>query len=117
MVFYEYIFIVCLDMFLVQMEFFIEDVKIFIEEKGGKIGKIEYWGLCNFVYCINKFCKGYYGFIDIDVFVDVIDELDCLQCLFEDIICYMMVCVDEYVEMLFVILIKKDDCCGCCECI
>ncbi len=109
MALYEHIFIARPDMSPAQMESLIEDVKTLIEEKGGKTGKTEYWGLRNLAYRINKSRKGHYGLIDIDASADVIDELDRLQRLSEDIIRHMTVRVDEHVETPSSILTKKDD--------
>ena len=109
MALYEHIFIARPDMSPAQMEALIEDVKTLIEEKGGKAGKTEYWGLRNLAYRINKSRKGHYGLIDIDGSAEVINELDRLQRLSEDVIRHMTVRVDEHNEAPSAILTKKDD--------
>ncbi len=109
MALYEHIFIARPDISPAQMETLLEETKTLIEEKGGKAGKTEYWGLRNLAYRINKSRKGHYGLIDIDAEPAVIDELDRLQRLSEDIIRHMTVRVEEHNEAQSAILSKKDD--------
>jgi len=109
MALYEHIFIARPDISPAQMESLIEETKTLIEEKGGKAGKTEYWGLRNLAYRINKSRKGHYGLIDIDASAEVIEELDRLQRLSEDIIRHMTVRVEEHSEAPSAILTKKDD--------
>ncbi len=109
MALYEHIFIARPDISPAQMESLLEETKALIEGKGGKTGKIEYWGLRNLAYRINKSRKGHYGLIDIDAEADVIAELDRLQRLSEDVIRHMTVRVEEHSEEASAILSKKDD--------
>ncbi|WP_297734926.1 30S ribosomal protein S6 [uncultured Maricaulis sp.] len=109
MALYEHIFIVRPDVSPAQMESLLEETKALIEEKGGKAGKTEYWGLRNLAYRINKSRKGHYGLIDIDAPADVIDELERLQRLSEDVIRYMTLRVEAHTEEPSAILTKKDD--------
>ena len=109
MALYEHIFIARPDISPAQMESLIEETKALIEEKGGKTGKTEYWGLRNLSYRINKSRKGHYGLIDMDAPSEVVAELDRLQRLSEDIIRHMTVRVEEHSEEPSAILSKKDD--------
>ena len=109
MALYEHIFIVRPDVSPAQMESLLEETKALIEEKGGKTGKIEYWGLRNLSYRINKSRKGHYGLIDIDAEADVINELERLQRLSEDVIRHMTLRVEAHTEEPSAILPKKDD--------
>ena len=109
MALYEHIFIVRPDVSPAQMESLIEETKALIEEKGGKTGKTEYWGLRNLSYRINKSRKGHYGLIDIDAPADVIAELERLQRLSEDVIRHMTIRVEAHSEEPSAILSKKDD--------
>jgi small subunit ribosomal protein S6 len=109
MALYEHIFIVRPDVSPAQMESLLEETKALIEEKGGKTGKIEYWGLRNLSYRINKSRKGHYGLIDIDAEADVINELERLQRLSEDVIRHMTLRVEAHTEEPSAILTKKDD--------
>lgn len=109
MALYEHIFIARPDISPAQMESLLEETKALIEEKGGKAGKSEYWGLRNLAYRINKSRKGHYGLIDMDAPADVIAELDRIQRLSEDVIRHMTVRVEEHSEEPSAILSKKDD--------
>ncbi len=109
MALYEHIFIVRPDVSPAQMESLLEETKALIEEKGGKPGKTEYWGLRNLAYRINKSRKGHYGLIDMDASADVVEELERLQRLSEDVIRHMTVRVEEHSEEPSAILTKKDD--------
>jgi small subunit ribosomal protein S6 len=109
MALYEHIFIARPDISPAQMESLIEETKALIEEKGGKTGKTEYWGLRNLAYRINKSRKGHYGLIDMDAPADVVAELDRIQRLSEDVIRHMTVRVEDHSEEPSAILSKKDD--------
>ncbi|MHA6288362.1 30S ribosomal protein S6 [Maricaulis sp. CAU 1757] len=109
MALYEHIFIVRPDVSPAQMESLLEETKALIEEKGGKTGKTEYWGLRNLSYRINKSRKGHYGLIDIDAPAGVVEELERMQRLSEDVIRHMTIRVEEHTEEQSAILSKKDD--------
>ena len=109
MALYEHIFISRPDLSPAQAESLIEDLKTLVEEKGGKVGKTEYWGLRNLAYRIAKNRKGHYGLLDIDAGNDTMAELDRLQRLSEDTIRHMTVRVEEHIEEPSAILSKKDD--------
>lgn len=109
MALYEHIFIARPDISPAQAESLIEELKTLIEDKGGKTGKTEYWGLRNLSYRIAKNRKGHYGLIDIDAGSDVINELDRVQRLSEDVIRHMTVRVEEHSEEPSAVLSKKDD--------
>ena len=109
MALYEHIFIARPDISPAQMESLLEETKALIEEKGGKTGKTEYWGLRNLAYRINKSRKGHYGLIDMDAPADVVAELDRIQRLSEDVIRHMTVRVEDHSEEPSAILSKKDD--------
>lgn len=109
MALYEHVFIARPDISPAQVESLTEELKILIEEKGGKVGKTEYWGLRNLAYRVNKHRKGHYGLIDIDANGDVLNELDRRQRLSDDVIRHMTVKVDAHTEEQSAILSKKDD--------
>jgi len=109
MALYEHVFIVRPDISPAQVESMTEELKTLVEEKGGKVGKTEYWGLRNLAYRVKKHRKGHYGLIDIDGGSELLNELDRRQRLSEDVIRHMTVKVDAHTEEQSAILSKKDD--------
>lgn len=116
MLLYEYVFILCQDLFNVQVEGLVEYFLIVLIDNGGVVVGFEYWGVKIMVYKINKNCKGYYVFLCIDVFLLVVQEMECLMCLYDDVMCVLIIKVDVYEEGLLVQMQKCDDCGDCCEC-
>ncbi|WP_421791363.1 30S ribosomal protein S6 [Hyphobacterium sp.] len=109
MALYEHVFIARPDISPAQVETLTDEIKTLIEEKGGKVGKTEYWGLRNLAYRVKKHRKGHYGLLDVDAPADVLSELDRRQRLSDDIIRHMTVRVEEHTEEQSAILSKKDD--------
>lgn len=109
MALYEHVFIVRPDISPAQVESLTEEIKALVEEKGGKVGKTEYWGLRNLAYRVKKHRKGHYGLLDIDAPAGTLEELDRRQRLSDDVIRHMTVRVEEHTENQSAILSKKDD--------
>ena len=78
-----------------QAEALNETIKGLIEQGGGAVAKIEYWGLRNLSYPINKQRKGHYTLLNIDGPAEAIAELERRQRISDDTIRYMTVKVDK----------------------
>ena len=107
--YYEHVFIARPDVSPAQVESLLEELKGLVEEKGGKVGKTEYWGLRTLAYRIKKNRKGHYGLIDMEAGSDVLDALDQRQRYADDIIRYVTIRIDELSEEPSAILRKGDD--------
>jgi len=74
--YYEHVFIARPDISPAQMETLIDELKQLVEEKGGKVGKTEYWGLRNLSYPIEKLKKAHYNLLNIEMPAAAVAELE-----------------------------------------
>lgn len=89
MPFYETVFIARQDLSEAQVKDLTDGYQKIITEAGGKIHKIENWGLRNLAYRINKNRRGHYVLIESDVEAPAIHEMERTMRLNEDILRYM----------------------------
>lgn len=109
MAYYEHVFVARPDVSPAQVESLLEELKALVEEKGGKIGKTEYWGLRTLAYRMNKNRKGHYGLIDMEANADVLEAIDSRQRYSDDVIRYMTVRLDELSEEPSAVLRKSEE--------
>lgn len=109
MAFYEHVFITRPDIAPAQMEAALEEIKALVEEKGGKVGKTEYWGLRTLAYRMDKNRKGHYGLIDMEANADVLEALDTRQRFADDVIRSMTIRIDELSDQPSAILRKGEE--------
>ncbi len=95
MPFYETVFIARQDLSEAQVKDLTDGYQKIITEAGGKIHKIENWGLRNLAYRINKNRRGHYVMIESDVEAPAIHEVERTMRLNEDILRYMTIREDE----------------------
>ena len=99
MSYYEHVFVARPDISPAQAEALLEEIKELVEEKGGKVGKTEYWGLRTLAYRINKNRKGHYGLVDMEAGSEVLEALEYRQRYSDDVIRHMTVKLEELSEM------------------
>ncbi len=66
MALYEHVFLARQDISAQQVDALVEQYKGVIEANGGKVGRIENWGLKSLTYRIKKNRKAHYALMDID---------------------------------------------------
>lgn len=66
-----------------------------ITEHGGKIDKVEEWGMRDFAYRIDDMTKGYYVVLTYTVGVEGLNEFDRLMRINNNIVRLMTICTDE----------------------
>lgn len=108
MPFYEHIIISRPDISPQQVDTMVEDVQKLIEDKGGKVSKVEYWGLRNLAYRVNKNRKGHYSLLNIDAPAAALHELERLQRINEDVMRYLTVRVEALEEGPSPILARRE---------
>uniref|UniRef100_E6YL93 Small ribosomal subunit protein bS6 n=1 Tax=Bartonella rochalimae ATCC BAA-1498 TaxID=685782 RepID=E6YL93_9HYPH len=95
MALYEHIFLARQDIAPQQIDELLETYKGVIEANGGKVGRVENWGLRSLAYRIRKNRKAYYVLINIDAPASTIAELERQMRINEDILRYMTVRVEK----------------------
>ena len=108
MALYEHVLIARQDISAQQAEALNDQLKALLEEQGGKVAKIEYWGLRNLAYRINKNRKGHYSLIAIDAPAPAVKEMERQLSINEDVLRYMTVKVEDLDLELSPILARRD---------
>ena len=93
---YEHVFLARQDISAQQVESLLQDFRTLLEERGGSIGKTEYWGLKSLAFRIKKNRKAHYALMNIDAPHDAVNELERQMRLSTDIIRFLTVRVDEH---------------------
>jgi small subunit ribosomal protein S6 len=93
---YEHVFLARQDISAQQVESLLQDFRSILEERGGSVGKTEYWGLRSLTYRIKKNRKAHYALLNIDAPHEAVAELERQMRLSTDIIRFLTVRVDEH---------------------
>jgi small subunit ribosomal protein S6 len=93
---YEHVFLARQDISAQQVEGLIESFRAILQERGGSVGKIEYWGLRSLTYRIKKNRKAHYALLNIDAPHEAMAELERQERLSTDVIRFLTVRVDEH---------------------
>jgi small subunit ribosomal protein S6 len=108
MPFYEHVVIARQDISPQQAEALNEQIKAIIEGLEGHIAKIEYWGLRNLTYRINKNRKGHYSLLAIDAPAPAVKEMERQLSINEDVLRYLTIRVEELDLELSPVLARRD---------
>ncbi|AQZ51991.1 30S ribosomal protein S6 [Martelella mediterranea] len=108
MALYEHVFLARQDITAQQVDAIVEQYKGLIEENGGKVGRIENWGLKSLTYRIKKNRKAHYALMDIDAPAAAIHEMERQMRINEDILRYMTIKVEEHEEGPSAMMQKRD---------
>lgn len=95
MPYYETVFIARQDLSDAQVKELSDGYQKIITEAGGKINKLENWGLRTLAYRINKNRRGHYVLIESEVEAPAIHEMERTMRLNEDILRFMSTREDE----------------------
>jgi small subunit ribosomal protein S6 len=109
MALYEHIYLARQDVTAQQVEAMTEQFKTVIEANGGKVGKIEYWGVKSLAYRIKKNRKAHFTLINIDAPPAAITEMERQMGINEDILRLMTIRVEEHEEGPSAMMRKRDD--------
>lgn len=108
MALYEHVFLARQDISAQQVEALVEVYKGVIEANGGKVGRVENWGLKSLTYRIKKNRKAHYVLLDIDAPAAAIHEVERQQRISEDVLRYMTVAVEAHEEGPSAMMQKRD---------
>ena len=108
MALYEHVLIARQDISAQQAEALNDQLKALLEEQGGKVAKIEYWGLRNLTYRIKKNRKGHYSLLAIEAPAPAVKEMERQLSINEDVLRYLTIRVDELDLELSPVLARRD---------
>ena len=109
MALYEHIFLARQDVTAQQVETLTEQFKGVIEANGGKVAKVEYWGVKSIAYRIKKNRKAHFSLLNIDAPSAAVAEMERLQSINEDVLRVMTIRVEEHEEGPSAMMRKRDD--------
>jgi small subunit ribosomal protein S6 len=108
MAFYEHVFLARQDISGQQADALAEHFKGVVEGNGGKIAKVENWGLRTAAYRIRKNRKAHYILFNVDAPAAAISELERQERIHEDVLRYLTIRVEKLDEGQSAILKKVD---------
>jgi small subunit ribosomal protein S6 len=92
---YEHVFLARQDISAQQVDALVQSFRGLLEERGGQVGKTEYWGLKSLTYRIKKNRKAHFALMNIDAPHEAVAEMERQMRLSTDIIRFLTVRVDE----------------------
>ncbi len=108
MALYEHVFLARQDVSAQQVDALVEQYKGVIESLGGKVGRVENWGLKSLTYRIKKNRKAHYALMDIDAPAAAIHEMERQMRINEDVRRYMTIAVEAHEEGPSAMMQKRD---------
>ena len=95
---YEHVFLTRQDASAQQVEELTAQFKGVIEQMGGKIGKVEQWGVKSLSYRLQKNRKAHFTFLNVDAPPAALNEVERQERLNEDVVRYLTIRVEELEE-------------------
>ena len=108
MALYEHVFLARQDITPQQVDGLVEQYKGVIEANGGKVGRVENWGLKSLTYRIKKNRKAHYVLMDIDAPAPAVHEVERQMRINEDVLRYMTIAVGKHEEGPSAMMQKRD---------
>ena len=105
---YEHVYLARQDLSQQQVDELTAQYKGVIEQMGGKIAKVEYWGVKSLTYRIRKNRKAHFTLLNIDAPPAALAEVERQQHISEDVLRAMTVRVEELEEGPSAMLRKVD---------
>jgi small subunit ribosomal protein S6 len=105
---YEHVFLARQDVSTQAVDTIIEQFKTLIETHGGKVTKVENWGLKTLAYRVKKNRKAHYALLNIDAPAPAVAELERQEGINEDVLRFITIKVDELEEAPSAMLQKRD---------
>lgn len=105
---YEHIFLARQDVTPQQVDAMVETYKGVLESNGGKVEKIENWGLKSLAYRIKKNRKAHFALFNIDGPAAAVAEMERQMRINEDILRFMTIRVEELETEPSVMMQKRD---------
>jgi small subunit ribosomal protein S6 len=108
MALYEHVFLARQDVSSQQVDALVDQFRQIIEQAGGKVAKVEPWGVKSLTYRIQKNRKAHFTLMNLDAPPAAIAEVERQERLNEDVIRFLTIRVDELEEGPSAMLRKSD---------
>ncbi|HEY1363867.1 MAG TPA: 30S ribosomal protein S6 [Xanthobacteraceae bacterium] len=105
---YEHVVLTRQDASAQQVEELTGQLKGVIEQMGGKVAKIEQWGVKSLSYRLRKNRKAHFTLLNVDAAPAVLNEIERQERLNEDVLRYLTIRVDELEEGPSAMMRKAD---------
>jgi small subunit ribosomal protein S6 len=105
---YEHVFLARQDVSAQQVEELTAQFKGIIEQMGGKVAKLEQWGVKSLSYRMRKNRKAHFTFMNVDAPAAALNEVERQERLNEDVLRYLTVRVEAHEEGPSAMLRKSD---------
>jgi small subunit ribosomal protein S6 len=109
MALYEHVYLARQDVSAQQVEALSEQFKAIIEQHGGKVEKIEYWGVKSLAYRINKNRKAHFTLFNLDAAASAVAEMERQMRINEDVLRFLTVRIEELEQGPSAMMRKRDD--------
>ncbi|MGO9134343.1 MAG: 30S ribosomal protein S6 [Methylovirgula sp.] len=106
---YEHVYLARQDISAPQVDTLNEAFKTLIESFGGKVEKLEYWGVKSLAYRIKKNRKAHFTLMNISAPPAAISEMERQMGLNEDVLRFMTIRVEEHEQGPSAMMRKRDD--------
>lgn len=105
---YEHVFLARQDISAQQVEALLQSFRSLLEERGGQVGKTEYWGLKSLTYRIRKNRKAHMTLLNVDAPPAALNEIERQERLHEDVLRYLTIRVDALEDGPSAMMRKSD---------
>jgi small subunit ribosomal protein S6 len=105
---YEHVFLARQDVSGQQVEALVDQFRKIVEEGGGKVTKVEPWGLKSLTYRIKKNRKAHFTLMNLDAPAAAIAEVERQERINEDVIRFLTVRVEQLEDGPSAMLQKRD---------
>jgi small subunit ribosomal protein S6 len=105
---YEHVFLARQDVSAQQVEELTAQLTGVIEQLGGKVTKLEQWGVKSLSYRVRKNRKAHFTFFNVDAPSAALAEIERQERLNEDVLRYLTIRVDEHEEGPSAMMRKSD---------
>ncbi|HEY3641576.1 MAG TPA: 30S ribosomal protein S6 [Xanthobacteraceae bacterium] len=105
---YEHVFLARQDVSAQQVEELTAQLSGVIEQLGGKVTKLEQWGVKSLSYRVRKNRKAHFTFMNVDAPPAALSEIERQERLNEDVLRYLTIRVDAHEEGPSAMMRKSD---------
>ena len=109
MALYEHVFLARQDLSQQQVDALVDHYRGVIAQNGGKVGRVENWGLKSLTYRIKKNRKAYFTLMDLDCPPAALNEMERQQGLSEDVLRFLTIKVEKHEEGASAMLQKREE--------